>query len=63
MNWNLIKESLKNFGLDYNDKIINNIINGDKESLMQILNEIYELHNEVLKHIQLGNQLLIQINI
>jgi hypothetical protein len=22
---------------------------------MQILNEIYELHNEVLKHIQLGN--------
>ena len=54
-NWNLIKESLKNFGLNYNDEIINNIINGDKESLMQILNEIYELHNEVLKHIQLGN--------
>jgi hypothetical protein len=29
-NWNLIKESLKNFGLNYNDEIINNIINGDK---------------------------------
>ena len=55
-NWHLIQESLNHFGLNYPDETINNIINGDKEILMKVLTEIYELYNEVLKHTQLGNQ-------
>ena len=54
-NWHLIQESLSHFGLNYEDEIINKISEGDKKVLIQVLNEIYELHNEVLKHTQLEN--------
>jgi len=54
-NWHLIQESLSHFGLNYEDEIINKISEGDKKVLLQVLNEIYELHNEVLKHTQLEN--------
>ena len=54
-NWHMIKESLNHFGLKYPDETINNIINGDKEILMKVLTEIYELYNEVIKHTKIGN--------
>ena len=55
-NWHLYQDSLKHFGLNYPDDLINQVINGDKEILLQILTDIFELHNEVIKHTQSGNK-------
>ena len=55
-NWHLYQDSLKHFGLNYPDDLINQIINGDKEILLQILTDIFELQNEVIKHTQSGNK-------
>ena len=55
-NWHIYQESLNHFGLKYPDEIITSIINGDKEILLQVLTDIFELQNEVVKHTHTGNK-------
>jgi hypothetical protein len=49
-NWKIITEILAHFGLTYSEEEINLIVCNNKEQLYKIIEKIYELLNELLKH-------------
>ena len=54
-NWSIIKEDLSCFGLKYQDDEISQVISGDKKKLLEIIINIYEFTNELLRHFNLEN--------
>ena len=51
-NWQIIAETLRQFGLNYTEEDINKIVNGDKDFLLKILTEIYDKFTQNLKNAQ-----------
>ena len=49
-NWNIIRDTLKQFGIKYSEEEIMKVVNGDKDVLLQILTKIYETFNNYLKN-------------
>jgi hypothetical protein len=49
-NWTIINEILAHFGLTYSEEEINLIVSNNKEQLYKIIENIYELLNQLLKH-------------
>ena len=51
-NWQIIAETLRQFGLNYTEEDINKIVNGDKDFLLKVLTEIYDKFTQNLKNAQ-----------
>ena len=55
-NWSIIKEILSHFGLKYEEDKISKIINGNIKIMMDIIINIYEYTNELLRHANLEKE-------
>ena len=55
-NWHLVGDTLKQFGLNYTKEEIMKVVNGDKDFMLKIIKQIYDLHNQFLKHSNSNNK-------